>query len=232
MRVGQILSHHEMQPLLASDSLTNHLLEGRTATENYANISFRGPNGTVGPRDINTHHLHWYPAKMFHRIPAAILEALRLPPGSTVLDPFCGSGTVLVEALSHNCSAIGMDLHPLARMISRAKTTPLNHKAVRSHLTVILQKARSLRRHAPEGRLPQYWFRDPARKALYRLFCAIDVAVNERPYRDFFFANLTNITRRCSMADPAIPPPVRMRSERVAQGWAKIQTRDTSRINA
>ena len=220
---GQNSTNHQSSPFLAHDSLTYQMLEHPPEFQKCATMSFRGPNGAVGNRDANTHHLHWYPAKMFYRIPAVILDALRLPSGSTVLDPFCGSGTVLVEAISRGYSAIGIDLHPIATLISRVKTTPLCYEVLHSYLVRILGNARSLRRLAPEPRLPTYWFRAPARNALYRLYCAIDLLVQEPPYRDFFFASLTNITRRCSMADPAIPPPVRMRAERAIQAGPRYQ---------
>lgn len=45
--------------------------------------------------------------------------------GQTVLDPFCGSGSVLAEALILSRNAIGIDINPLAIMLSRAKTSPI-----------------------------------------------------------------------------------------------------------
>jgi hypothetical protein len=50
-------------------------------------------------------------------------------PGATVLDPFCGSGTVLVEALIAGRRAIGTDLNPLAVMLARTKTSVLDEAA-------------------------------------------------------------------------------------------------------
>jgi site-specific DNA-methyltransferase (adenine-specific) len=44
-----------------------------------------------------------------------------VPLTSTVLDPFCGAGTTLVEAVLRGNKAIGVDLNPLAVAISRAK---------------------------------------------------------------------------------------------------------------
>jgi SAM-dependent methyltransferase len=58
--------------------------------------------------------------------PAGALATASAPapaPGSTtILDPFCGSGTVLVEALVAGARAIGRDASPLAVRIARAKT--------------------------------------------------------------------------------------------------------------
>jgi DNA modification methylase len=43
-----------------------------------------------------------------------------------VFDPFSGSGTVLLESLLAGRNAYGQDANPLACLISKAKTTPLN----------------------------------------------------------------------------------------------------------
>lgn len=48
-----------------------------------------------------------------------------LPVGATVLDPFVGSGTVLVEAVLRGARAIGCDISELALRLARFKATPL-----------------------------------------------------------------------------------------------------------
>jgi SAM-dependent methyltransferase len=45
--------------------------------------------------------------------------------GDAVVDPFCGSGTVLVEAMGLGRHALGVDASPLAVAIARARTTLL-----------------------------------------------------------------------------------------------------------
>jgi DNA modification methylase len=72
-----------------------------------------------------THAVHPYPAKYIPQIPRALIRELASI-GDTVLDPFCGSGTTLVEALRLECHTVGIDANPLACLISRAKTTLLN----------------------------------------------------------------------------------------------------------
>jgi hypothetical protein len=68
-----------------------------------------------------THGFHTFPARM-HPLTArralALFGDLR---GRTVLDPFCGSGTVLVEAHRAGARALGSDLSPLAVLVARAK---------------------------------------------------------------------------------------------------------------
>jgi hypothetical protein len=68
-----------------------------------------------------THGFHTYPARM-HPLLARELVRAFAEPGAVVLDPFCGSGTVLIEALVHGCRAQGVDLNPIALRISEQQT--------------------------------------------------------------------------------------------------------------
>jgi site-specific DNA-methyltransferase (cytosine-N4-specific) len=45
-----------------------------------------------------------------------------------ILDPFCGSGTTLVEAKLAGKPSMGVDINPLAVMISKSKVNPINKK--------------------------------------------------------------------------------------------------------
>ena len=76
-----------------------------------------------------THSLHPYPAKFIPQIPNALIQELSSV-GDTVLDPFCGSGTSLVEALLLKRNAVGVDANPLACLISEAKTTRLTQSDI------------------------------------------------------------------------------------------------------
>lgn len=72
------------------------------------------------PRTL-THGFHAYPARLHPHLARTILATA--PPGAAVLDPFCGSGTVLVEARLRGCRAIGRDINPLAVRLARLKTS-------------------------------------------------------------------------------------------------------------
>lgn len=74
-----------------------------------------------------THSLHPYPAKFPPQLPKKILEDYATK-GQTVLDPFCGSGTTLVEARIFGVNAIGVDVNALSVLLSQVKATPLTEQ--------------------------------------------------------------------------------------------------------
>src|SRR5690348_8798121 len=73
----------------------------------------------------HVHGFHAYPARM-HPLTASRLVHAFCPESGAVLDPFCGSGTVLVEALLANREAYGSDVNPLAIELAMTKTSPLS----------------------------------------------------------------------------------------------------------
>jgi site-specific DNA-methyltransferase (cytosine-N4-specific) len=67
----------------------------------------------------------------------------QLPQKSLLLDPFCGTGTILYEAQRHGLSAIGIDNNPLACTIARGKTEPVQKSRVIEQLKQALVAAKS-----------------------------------------------------------------------------------------
>ncbi len=90
--------------------------------ENLRNLNwdFKGAN----TQEL-THGIHVYPARMVPFIPRILIKKFSRP-GEKVLDPFCGSGTVLLEAMIQQRQSVGIDINPLAVLISQVKTTPLD----------------------------------------------------------------------------------------------------------
>ena len=71
-----------------------------------------------------THCYHRYPAKFIPQVARRLIEE-HSEAGETVLDPFMGSGTTLVEAVVKGRRARGIDINPAAILASRAKTRPI-----------------------------------------------------------------------------------------------------------
>lgn len=71
------------------------------------------------------HAIHPYPAKFIPEIPHTLISKLMKDRNSYILDPFCGSGVTLVEAQRLGYKSIGVDLNPIACLISRTKVNSL-----------------------------------------------------------------------------------------------------------
>lgn len=80
-------------------------------------------------------NIHWYPANFIPQIPS-ILVANLSKPNSVILDLFCGSGTTLVESARLGRIGIGIDINPLACLITKVKTTYIDP----SKLEILLNK--------------------------------------------------------------------------------------------
>jgi site-specific DNA-methyltransferase (cytosine-N4-specific) len=80
---------------------------------------FRGANTKT-----YTHCFHSYPAIMIPQVAAELIDRFGKR-AKLLFDPYCGSGTSLVEANLRGIHAIGTDLNPLARLLSVVKTTAL-----------------------------------------------------------------------------------------------------------
>jgi hypothetical protein len=81
-----------------------------------------------GAPDRWTHGFHVYPARMHPAIARAAC-ARWVERGMTVLDPFCGSGTVALEAMAGGAKVIAADLNPLAIRLAKLKCTRMDDDA-------------------------------------------------------------------------------------------------------
>ncbi len=96
----------------------------QTITEEEIKFNFDNEEGyPIHP----IHSIHPYPAKFPSQLPSKILDRYAIK-GQTVLDPFCGSGTTLVEARIFGANAIGVDVNGLSVLLSKVKSTPLSLK--------------------------------------------------------------------------------------------------------
>ena len=71
------------------------------------------------------HYIHKYTAKLIPSIPNYFIQKYSKI-NDIILDPFCGSGTTLLEAKLLSRNAIGLDINPLATLISEVKCNPLD----------------------------------------------------------------------------------------------------------
>lgn len=74
----------------------------------------------------SVHGIHEYKGKFNPQVVRALFNIYGIGRDSIVLDPFCGSGTTLVEAAHLGIQGIGTDINPLAVFIANTKLKCLN----------------------------------------------------------------------------------------------------------
>jgi tRNA G10 N-methylase Trm11 len=126
--------------------------------------------------------IHPFPARMAPHL--AIAELNQIPKGSIVLDPMAGSGTVLRQASELGHTALGFDMDPLAVLMTRVWTTPVDEVAVDSAMEALLKNIKKLR--LADVALPwidedsettafcHYWFGRPQLNDLRKLSFALE----------------------------------------------------------
>ena len=119
-----------------------------------------------------THGLHPYPARMIPQL-ADKLVRKHSEEKDWVLDPFCGSGTVLAECRLKNRNSIGNEINPFAVLLSKVKTTFLDRVELKQISKRVLDEAQVeimfYRSKRSKSRLVsiEKWIREDARANVY-----------------------------------------------------------------
>ena len=140
--------------------------------------------------------VHPFPARMAPELARKSVSAL--PTGALVLDPMCGSGTVLRVAVERGLDCIGVDVDPLSVLMSRVWTTPLDStmlhlRAIETANAAKTLSASEVKRITDDStrRFIVYWFARQQRLAIMRL--ATVLARDDGPMSDALFIALSRI---------------------------------------
>lgn len=157
------------------------------------------------PTRYSTHGVHEYKGKFNPQTARALLNLAALEPGEMVLDPYCGSGTTIVEAVQRGYSAVGLDINPLALHISRLKVGVLRTcpKALTAELETVLNRSTRLRKgkSTPRSEYLARWLPPQTLTAFESLFQASE-EVSEGS-RDILRLLASDLLREYSLQDPS-----------------------------
>ncbi len=90
-----------------------------------------------------THNIHRYSGKFIPQIAGKAIELLTQK-GDVVLDSYMGSGTTLLEASLRGRKSVGIDINPLAVLISKVKTTCVDAEDLSSLYTNLIPYVKKL----------------------------------------------------------------------------------------
>lgn len=145
--------------------------------------------------------LHPYPARFIEELPRQLITSIGCPENTIILDPFCGSGTTLVEAQRAGIESTGVDLNPIACLISRVKVCELDAN--------FLEIARQIALHAesqyadnyisiPEIPNLDHWFKVDVQKALSAIISEISTSTATDNTKSALRFSLSSIIVRVS----------------------------------
>lgn len=153
---------------------------------------------------IFTHGFHNYPAIMIPQVAGRLIDN-HCSNAKLLFDPYCGSGTSLVEANLRGIDSVGTDLNPLARLLSKVKTYVLDIKELDKNLKPFVDMSFNHGFGIPSNgdyTLPQftnidYWFDKKVQKKLVFIKNFISEIKNEK-VRDFFKVAFSETIRESS----------------------------------
>lgn len=142
------------------------------------------------------HSIHPYPAKFIPELPREILRQLQIPKNSIVFDPFCGSGVTLTEAQKLGISSVGVDLNPIACLISRVKISKFNFDLITQAKKIIAEcQGDSRTVKIPKIKNLDHWFKKDIQEKVSILVEKIN-KVNQPELRDALnFCLSSNLVR-------------------------------------
>jgi DNA modification methylase len=159
-----------------------------------------------------THSYHRYPAKFIPQLAARLIKE-NSQVGELVCDPFMGSGTTLVESIVNDRRAYGTDINPVAVLITRAKTTPIEPRYLETKILSLKGKIKQhhlmdegkqtllikddLRVTSYENKRIDYWFPRKQKHDLSIILSAI-ITIEDNNIRNFLLCAFSNILKGCS----------------------------------
>ncbi|MCK9480305.1 MAG: site-specific DNA-methyltransferase [Bacteroidia bacterium] len=147
-----------------------------------------------------THGYHRYPAKFLPNLVKKLIEEYTQE-NDLVADLFAGCGTTLVEAKVHGRKSIGVDINPVAELITKAKTNPIEPNKLERRFNLIVESFDTFRLKdytdiAVHERI-DYWFSKEHKAKIAFLYDKI-LTTRDRTVKDFLLVSLSHILKNCS----------------------------------
>lgn len=147
-----------------------------------------------------THGYHRYPAKFLPNLVKKLIEEYT-EKNDLIADLFAGCGTTLVEAKVHGRKSIGVDINPVAELITKVKVNPIEPDILDKQFNLIIESFDSFRLKdytniAVHERI-DYWFTKEQKAKIAFLYDRI-LVIQDIAVKDFLLVSLSHILKNCS----------------------------------
>lgn len=156
----------------------------------------------------SVHGLHEYKGKFNPQIVKAILNIFDIQPGNSILDPFCGSGTTLIECAHIGVDGYGFDLNPFAIYLANVKLQALRTPVsdlydCLSKISVALLKTKQKCVRSLSSERDKYlnnWFTPEILETIE--IARKNIELHGGKYAPIFLSIASNLLREYSLQDP------------------------------
>lgn len=155
-----------------------------------------------GSRSIDnlSHGYHRYPAKFIPQIVKKLIETYTTEKDK-IADVFAGCGTTLVESKVHGRESIGVDINPVAQLITNAKIKAIIPEELAVGIETLnkkLQKFDKKRTYFKSNHARiDYWFKKKEKNELAFIYEKI-ISTKNKDQQTFFLCAFSNILKNCS----------------------------------
>jgi DNA modification methylase len=208
LNVKEPLAYYQIDLFKEGRAFSNYYLDKSGEKE----FNFRELCPGIPNTSYLTHDIHPYPAKFIPQIPHYLIKNLTKP-GEYILDPFCGSGTALVEASLLGRHSYGIDINPLGQLITEVKTTPIpiSHRQFAKLVEKFKYAMKYYKGKALSIDFPNkmHWFDKKVQLELEIILGSLEQLKLELPeaiYK-FFKVCVSSVVRKVANADPKISKP-------------------------
>ncbi|NUM80439.1 DNA methyltransferase [bacterium] len=190
-------TRQKIAPSVVSESTVEYIIHTHKAVDE--SWDFRKANTKE-----YTHCFHSYPAMMIPQVARRLIENFGKK-ANVLFDPYCGTGTSLVEANLAGINALGTDINPLARLIASAKITKIDVQVLDLFLQDFInyffsinfqvEKIKSI--IIPDVKNIDFWFSKNIQQKLGVLRGYIE-NINDLSIRNFFKVAFSETVREAS----------------------------------
>jgi len=159
------------------------------------------------PKDTGkwTHCYHRYPAKFIPQLVERLIDEYITTKDAHINDPFMGSGTTIVTAISRGFKASGTDINKIAYLMTKVKSTPIDPNYLEKKIERTLIRlsglfSKDITPLIPERHIERinYWFDEKNKIELGKILRVIYEEYDEI-IRDFLLIAFSHILKNCSI---------------------------------